>query len=250
MTVTLAFAGRGLRHSVRNPDALVTALVLPVAILLMFVYVFGRAIDLGDPGLAYVDFVLPSVVLLCAGHGAAGTAVGVAQDKVGGVLDRVRTLPVRASAVLTGHVVASVVRNLLSTVLVVAVGLAVGFRPDATPVEWLAAAGLVGLFVLAFTWIAVGLGLAAGSVEGAAAFGFVALFLPYVSSAFVPTANLPDGVRWLADHQPVTPLVDTLRGLLVGTPIGTSAWWAVGWCLALLAPAAAWASWQFRRPAA
>jgi len=231
MTVTLAFAGRGLRHSVRNPDALVTALVLPVAILLMFVYVFGTAIDLGDPGLAYVDFVLPSVVLLCAGHGAASTAVGVAQDKAGGVLDRVRTLPVRASAVLTGHVVASVVRNLASTLIVVAVGVAVGFRPDATPVEWLAAAGVVTLFVLAFTWI-------------------VALFLPYVSSAFVPTGNLPHGLRWLADHQPITPLVDTLRGLLVGTPIGTSGWWAVGWCLALLAPAAAWSSWQFRRPGA
>ena len=151
---------------------------------------------------------------------------------------------------LTGHVVASVVRNLASTLIVVAVGVAVGFRPDATPVEWLAAAGVVTLFVLAFTWIAVGLGLAAGSVEGAAAFGFVALFLPYVSSAFVPTGNLPHGLRWLADHQPITPLVDTLRGLLVGTPIGTSGWWAVGWCLALLAPAAAWSSWQFRRPGA
>ena len=247
MTVTLTFVGRGLRHTVRNADALVTSLVLPVVILLMFVYVFGTAIDVGVAGVSYVDFVLPSVVLLCAGHGAAGTAVGVAQDKEGGVLDRVRSLPVPASAVLTGHVVASLVRNLGSTVLVVAVGLAVGFRSDASGVEWLAAAGLVTLFILAFTWIAVALGMAAGSVEGAAAFGFVALFLPYVSSAFVPTDGLPGTLRWVADHQPVTPLVDTLRGLLSGSPIGSAAAWSVAWCLALLVPAVAWASWQFRQ---
>ena len=247
MTVTLTFVARGLRHTVRNADALVTSLVLPVVILLMFVYVFGTAIDVGVAGVSYVDFVLPSVVLLCAGHGAAGTAVGVAQDKEGGVLDRVRSLPVPASAVLTGHVVASLVRNLASTVLVVAVGLAVGFRSDASGVEWLAAAGLVTLFILAFTWIAVALGMAAGSVEGAAAFGFVALFLPYVSSAFVPTDGLPGTLRWLADHQPVTPLVDTLRGLLSGSPIGSAAAWSVAWCLVLLVPAVAWASWQFRQ---
>lgn len=244
LAVELTFIGRGLRHTARNVDALVTSLVLPVMILLAFVFVFGTAIDTGGE---YVDFVVPGIVLLCAGMGAAGTAVGVTGDKVGGVIDRVRTLPVRSSSVLTGHVVASLVRNLVATTMVVAVAVAVGFRPTAGVVEWLAAAGLLVLFVLALTWLATAVGLVARSVEAANAFGFFVLFLPYVSSAFVPTGDMAGGLRWIAERQPVTPLVETLRGLLTGTPIGADGWWAVAWCLVLLAPSFAWASWLFRR---
>jgi ABC-2 type transport system permease protein len=244
LAVELTFVGRGLRHTVRNVDVLVTSLALPVMIMLLFVYVFGTAIDTGAD---YVDFVVPGIVLLCAGFGAASTAVGVCQDKVGGVLDRVRTLPVRSSAVLTGHVVASLARNLVSTAVVVVVALLVGFRPSAGPLEWLAALGLIALFILALTWVATAIGLIARSVESANAFAFFVTFLPYLSSAFVPTRDLAPVLRAVAEHQPVTPLVDTLRGLLTGTPIGTAGWWAVAWCLALLVPSVAWASWLFRR---
>jgi ABC-2 type transport system permease protein len=246
LAVEITFIGRGLRHTTRNVDALVTSLALPVMILLAFVFVFGTAID---TGVDYVDFVVPGIILLCAGMGAAGTAVGVTDDKVGGVIDRVRTLPVRSSSVLTGHVLASLVRNMVATTMVVVVAVAVGFRPTAGPIEWLAAAGLIVLFVLALTWLATGVGLVARSVEAANAFGFFVLFLPYVSSAFVPTGDMAGGLRWIAEHQPVTPIVETLRGLLTGTPIGADGWLAVGWCLVVLVPSFAWSSWLFRRQA-
>jgi ABC-2 type transport system permease protein len=244
LTVELTFVGRGLRHTIRNVDSLATSLALPVLIMLMFVYVFGTAIDTPAD---YVDFVVPGIILLCAGFGAAGTAVGVCQDKVGGVVDRFRTLPIRSSAVLTGHVVASLVRNLVSTAVVIGVALLVGFRPDATPVEWLAAVGLVALFVLAITWLSAAVGLLARSVEAANAMSFVVMFLPYLSSAFVPTDNLSGGLRAVAENQPVTPIVDTLRGLLIGTPVGADGWVALAWCVAMLVGSFAWASWLFRR---
>jgi ABC-2 type transport system permease protein len=242
--VELVFIGRGLRHTVRNADALITALALPVMIMLLFVYVFGTAVETGGD---YVDFVAPGIIVLCAGLGAASTAIGVAQDRHDGVIDRFRTMPVRSSAVLTGHVVASLARNLVSTGLVVFVGLLVGFRPDAAPVEWLAVVGLVILFVLALTWLAAAIGLVVRSVEAASAFSFFVMFVPYLSSAFVPTDGMGGAMRTFADHQPVTPVVDTLRGLLTGSAVGTDGWWAVGWCLAVLVPSVAWASSLFRR---
>ncbi len=244
LAVELTFIGRSLRHTARNVDALITSLVLPVMIMLLFVYVFGTAIDTGAD---YVDFVVPGIILLCAGLGASSTAVGVCQDKVDGVVDRFRTLPIHSSAVLTGHVVASLVRNLASTAIVFVVAVLVGFRPNAGVIEWSAVVGLVVLFVLALTWLATAVGLVARSVETANAFAFFVMFVPYLSSAFVPTGEMSGGLRWFAEHQPVTPIVDTLRGLLTGTPIGADGWWAVGWCLTLLVPSFAWASWLFRR---
>ncbi len=243
LAVELIFAGRGLRHTLRNVDTLVMSLALPVMIMLLFVYVFGTAIDTGTD---YVDFVVPGIILLCAAFGAASTAVGVCADKVGGVLDRVRTLPVRSSAVLTGHVVASLARNLVATAMVFVVAVLVGFRPSASPVEWLAVVGLVVLFVLALTWLSTAIGLIARSTETASAFTFFVMFLPYLSSAFVPTDDLQPVLRAIAERQPVTPMVDTMRGLLIGTPIGTAGWWACAWCVALLVPSVAWASWLFR----
>lgn len=245
LAIELTFIGRGLRHTTRNVDALITALALPVMIMLLFVHVFGRAIDTG--GGDYVDFVVPGIVLLCAAFGASLTAVGVAHDNVGGVVDRFRAMPLHSSSVLTGHVVASLARNLVSTTIVFAVALVVGFRPDAGLVEWLATFGLVALFILALTWLSTAVGLVVGSAESASAFGFFVMFLPYVSSAFVPTGSLGSGLRWFAEHQPVTPVVDTLRGLLTGTPVGDSAAWAISWCTLVLALSVAWASWLFRR---
>jgi ABC-2 type transport system permease protein len=235
---------RSLRHSARNGEALLMSIMLPVLLMLLFVYVFGGAIRTGGE---YVDYVVPGIILLCTGYGAASTAVEVAQDMSEGVIDRFRSLPIAASAVLTGHVVASLARNAVATALVVGVAYASGFRPDATPVEWLAAVGVLVVFVLAISWLAVLLGLAARSVEGANGFTFAVLFLPYLSSAFVPTGTMPAGLRAVADHQPITPIIETVRGLLLGTPVGSNAALAVAWCGGLLLASYAGAAALFRR---
>jgi ABC-2 type transport system permease protein len=223
---SLTMIGRSLRHSTRMVDSLLMSVVLPVMLMLMFVYVFGGAIDAGT---AYINYVVPGIIILCAGYGSAQTGVSVCGDMVNRIVDRFRTMPIAASSVLVGHVVASVARNLVSTVLVLGVAVAIGFRPDATPVEWLAAAGLLLLVVLAVSWVSVCTGLIANSVEAANGFGFFILFLPYVSSAFVPTSTMPPWLRAVADHQPITPVIETLRGLLTGTPVGDSGLIAVAW---------------------
>ena len=241
---TLTMIRRSLRHTVRTPDALLMAAVLPVLLMLLFVYVFGGAIETGTE---YVDYVVPGIILLCTGYGAASTAVAVAADLAEGIIDRFRSLPILSSAVLTGHVVASLARNAFSTARVVGVAVLSGFRPTAGPLEWLAVAGVLLLFVLAMSWLAVALGLLARSVEGASGFTFFVLFLPYLSSAFVPTGTMPGVLRAIADHQPVTPIIETLRGLLLGTPIGSSGWLAVVWCGGLLVVSYALSSALFRR---
>jgi ABC-2 type transport system permease protein len=229
MTDSITFIGRSLRHSVRSIDALLTAIMLPVAIMLMFVYVFGGAIDTGG---RYVDYVVPGIIVLCAGFGSAGTAVAVALDMTTGVVDRFRTLPISAAAVLTGHVTASVVRNVASTLLVLGVALIAGFRPVADPLNWLAAAGLLLALMTAISWLAAWFGLLARSVEAANAITFVVAFAPYLSSAFVSPSTMPAGLRWIAEHQPVTPIADTLRALMFDLPVGNEAIWAIGWCVA------------------
>jgi ABC-2 type transport system permease protein len=240
------FVRRGVRHTLRNPDALITALALPVIILLLFVYVFGGAISIGGE---YVDFVVPGVIVLCAMFGSASTGVGVCADKVTGVMDRFRTMPIRSTAVLTGHVVASLLRNLVAALLVLGLALVIGFRPDAGPLEWAAAVGVIALVVLAVTWLATWAGLLVPNVETASALTFVVMFLPYLSSAFVPAETLPSGLQPLAEHQPVTPVIETLRGLLVGTPIGAEGWWVLLWWGGLLAVSTAGAAKAFRRQA-
>jgi ABC-2 type transport system permease protein len=229
MTDSLTFIGRSLRHSVRSIDALLTAILLPVAIMLMFVYVFGGAIDVGG---RYVDYVVPGIIVLCAGFGSAGTAVAVSLDMTTGVIDRFRTLPISSAAVLTGHVTASVLRNILSALLVLGVALLAGFDPQAGPLEWLAAAGLLLALMTAISWLAACFGLLAKSVEAANAITFVAAFAPYLSSAFVPADTMPSGLSWIAEHQPVTPIADTLRGLMLGQPVGNEAIVAIAWCAA------------------
>jgi len=244
MTDSLTFVGRSLRHSVRSIDALLTAVLLPITIMLMFVYVFGGAIDIGG---RYVDYVVPGIIVLCAGFGSAGTAIAVALDMTTGVIDRFRTLPISSAAVLTGHVAASVARNVVSTLLVLGVALLAGFRSAASPLNWLAAAGLLLALMTAISWLAACFGLLARSVEAANAITFVAAFAPYLSSAFVPANTMPGGLRWIAEHQPVTPIADTLRELMFDLPVGSEALVAVGWCVGGIVVARLGAAYLFQR---
>jgi len=221
---------REIRRSVRSIDALLTSLMLPVVILTMFVFVFGGAISTDGH---YINYVVPGIILLCAGFGSAATAVSVAQDMTTGTIDRFRTMPIFGSSVLVGHVAASVARNLVAGTIVIAFALLYGFRPTASPGQWLLAIALVVLFVLAFTWVACALGLVVGP-EAANGLTFLMIFLPYVSSGFVPTATMPGVLQAFAAHQPITPIVETLRGLLMGTPMDGTAGPAVAWCIGIL----------------
>jgi ABC-2 type transport system permease protein len=245
-TEELVFIKRSLLHTIRTPDALVMAIMLPVVLMLMFTFVFGGAIE---PGGDYVNYVVPGLILLCAGFGAASTAVDVAQDMESGIMDRFRTMRIRSWATLTGHVVASLVRNLLATGIVIGVAFAIGFRPSGNGLEWLGAIGIVALYILAITYLFAAIGLAAGSTEAANGFGFVLLFLPYISSAFVPVATLPVWLRWIAENQPITPIIETIRGYLMGTDAGTAPLLALGWCALILAIAVVWGAIMFRRKA-
>ncbi|MBB6672481.1 ABC transporter permease [Cohnella nanjingensis] len=240
------FIGRSLRHSLRNTEALIMAIVLPIMLMLLFTYVFGGAID---PSGDYVDYVVPGIILLCAGFGSSSTAVDVAGDMTNGIIERFRTMPIRSMNVILGHVTASLCRNLLATGVVIGMALLVGFRPSAGFLAWLGALGVIALFILAFTWLYAAIGLVAGSPSAASAYGFALLFLPYLSSAFVPTSTMPSWLRGVAEHQPITPVIETIRGLLTGTPIQDQAWWAIGWCLLILIASYVWGSWTFNRKA-
>jgi ABC-2 type transport system permease protein len=223
--------GRSLRMSRRNVDALLTSLMLPVMLMLLFVYLFGGAIQTGTK---YVTYVVPGVLLLCAGFGASMTAVSVSHDMAEGVIDRFRSMDIGGSAVIAGHVVASVARNLVSTALVLGIAFAIGFRPQAGVAEWLAAIGVLVLFLLAISWFSAAIGLVARSPEAAGGFTFFVSFLPYPSSAFVPVATMPGWIQGFARHQPVTVVVETLRGLLLDLPNGPDTRSAVLWCAGIL----------------
>ena len=245
-TAAAVFIGRSVRHSLRNVEALTMAIALPVMLMLLFTFVFGGALDTeGD----YVDYVVPGIILLCAGFGASSTAVDVAEDMSNGIVDRFRTMPLRAGGVVTGHVVASLLRNLLATGVVIGVALAVGFRPTANPLEWLGALAMVALFILAITWLYAAIGLAAANPTAASGYGFALLFVPYLSSAFVPTDTMPTWLQWIAENQPITPIIETIRGLLMGTDSGNSLLWALGWTVLIIAGSYAWGVWLFNRRA-
>lgn len=242
---SLTMTGRSLRHAVRSVDSLLLSVLLPLMLLVLMTVAFGGAMNTGDED--YIDYVTPSIVLLCAGYGATMTATSVTKDMTEGIVDRFRTMRVVSSAVLTGHVVVSVLRNLVSTALVVTAAFALGFRAEASLAEWLAALGLLTLFILALCWFAAAIGLFARSVDTASALGFFVLFLPYVSSAFAPVETMPRWVQGFAEHQPVTPIVNTIRGLLLDTP--TDGYWtsAVLWCLGILAVSAIGSAALWRR---
>lgn len=243
---TLVLTRRSLRHVLRSPDTIITTAVTPVAMLLLFVYVFGAAIDTGGDD-AYVDYLLPGILLVTVASGIAYTAFRLFTDVSGGIFERFRSMPIARSAVLWSHVLTSVVANLVSLVLVVLVALLMGFRSSAGVAGWLAVAGILVLFTLALTWLAVIPGMTATSVDGVSGFSYPLIFLPFVSSAFVPTDGMPGPVRWFAEHQPVTPIVDTLRALLADRPVGDEGWTAVAWCLGLLVVAYALAMRTYRR---
>lgn len=222
---SLALIGRSLRRSTRTVDTLIMALALPVLIMAMFVFVFGGAIN---TGMQYVDYVVPGIIMLAAAFGAATTAVVVATDMSNGLMSRFRTLPMRPSAVLIGHVVEGLARNAVAMVLVVAVALAAGFRPTAGVGEWAATVGLLGLYVLALTWVAVCIGLVTSGPEAASGAAFGIAFLPYISSAFVQPETMPRVLEVIARHQPVTPLTDNVRAWLTGAGT-TQLWAALAW---------------------
>ena len=237
---------RCVRRSLRDPEAFFTALMLPVVLMLLFVYVFGGALN---TGVRYVDYVVPGLIVLCAGFGAGTTAVAVATDMSNGIVDRFRSMPITSSSVLVGHIVASLARNLIATALVIAVGLGIGWRPVAAPAQW-PAAMIVG-FILAMSWLAAAVGLLARSAEAANSFTFALMFLPYVSTAFVPAQTLPGPLRAFAEHQPFTYIVETMRGLWMGqTSTGAStgrvALIAIVWCAGIAIVAIGSASWLFR----
>ncbi|MEV1047998.1 ABC transporter permease [Streptomyces sp. NPDC049916] len=227
-------AARSLRVSSRNTDALIMSLALPIMLMLIFVYFFGGAIDTGTPHDAYVLYVVPGVLLLCAGFGAATTATAVSEDMKGGIIDRFRSLDVRGTPVLAGHVAASTVRNLCATTVVLGVALLIGFRSAAAPADWLLAAAVLLAYIVALSWVSAAIGLLARSPEAAGGFTFFMSFLPYPSSAFVPIDSMPGWLHGFAEHQPVTPAIEALRGLLLGQDVGNTPWIALAWAAGLL----------------
>ena len=253
---TQVMIARSLRRSVRDPEAFITALALPVILMLLFVYVFGGAFNAGVHAAGavaggYANYVVPGLIVLCAAYGAGTTAVAVATDMSSGIVDRFRSMPVAAWTVLAGQIVASLARNLLATALVIGAGLAVGWRPTGGPLDWLAAAGLIVLFITALSWLAACFGLVAGSPEAATGATFALMFIPYLSTAFVPAATMTRVLRPVAANQPFTPLIEAMRGLWMGytstgVSVGHAALLAVVYFGALLVLTASLASWLFR----
>jgi ABC-2 type transport system permease protein len=238
---------RCVRLSSRTLDVLIMSLVMPIMLMVLFVYLFGGAIETGGD---YVTYVVPGVILLCAGFASAQTAVSVSQDMKSGIIDRFRSMDVGGASVIGGHVVASVLRNAVATVVVFGVALLIGFRPSAGPLAWLGAAGILLAFMLAISWLAATMGLIANNPEAAAGFTFFAAFLPYPSSAFVPIETMPSWLHGFASHQPVTPVIETLRGLLLDAPVGSNPWQALAWCGGILVASIAVAGVVFRRKTA
>ncbi|ROP72569.1 ABC transporter permease [Curtobacterium sp. PhB115] len=233
---TAVLTGRSLRHVLRSPDTIVTTAVMPIAFLLLFVYVFGGAIDTGST--AYVDYLLPGILLITVASGVAYTSYRLFLDLQAGIDDRFRSMPIVRAASLWAHVLTSLVANLVSVTVVVGVALLMGFRSGAGVGAWLAVLGILVLFTLALTWVAVVAGLSAKSVDGASAFSYPLIFLPFISSAFVPTDTMPGPVRWFAEHQPVTSIVDSIRALFAGEPLAGDLWVALAWCVGILVVAA------------
>jgi ABC-2 type transport system permease protein len=241
---TTVLLKRSLRHILRSPDTIITTAVTPIAMLLLFVYVFGGAIDVG--GATYVNYLLPGILLITVASGIAYTAFRLFTDVSSGIFERFQSMPITRSALLWSHVLTSVVANLTSVALIVLVAVAMGFRSGAGVLAWLAVLGIMVLFTLALTWLAVIPGLTATSVDGVSGFSYPLIFLPFISSAFVPTSGMPGPVRWFAEHQPVTSIVNTIRDLFDQRPTGDQGWIALAWCLGLLVVAYALAMRTYR----
>ncbi|MEE1770196.1 ABC transporter permease [Streptomyces sp. JV185] len=244
---------RNLLHARRYPSLTLNLLLTPIMLLLLFVYIFGDVMSAGIGGggadrSEYIAYLVPGLLLMTIGSTTVGTAVSVSNDMTEGIIARFRTMAIHRTSVITGHVIGSVLQSIASVVLVGAVGVAIGFRStDATALEWLAAFGLLTLFALALTWIAVGMGMVSPNAEAASNNAMPLIFLPLISSTFVPVDAMPGWFQPIAEYQPFTPAIETLRGLLLGSEIGNNGWIAIGWCLALSALGYYWSKAIFNR---
>lgn len=245
---TAVLTGRSLRHIARSLDTIITTALMPIAFMLLFVYVFGGAIHTGqDP---YVSYLLPGILLITIASGISYTAYRLFLDLKGGIFERFQSMPIARSSVLWAHVLTSLVANMFSLVVVLLVALLMGFRSEAGVLAWLGVTGILVLFTLALTWLAVIPGLTAKSVDGASAFSYPLIILPFVSSAFVPTETMPGPVRWFAENQPVTSIVNAIRDLFAAQPVGSGIWVALAWCVGILVVAYAFAMAAYRRKVA
>jgi ABC-2 type transport system permease protein len=242
---TAVLLGRSLRHIMRSLDTIITTTIMPIAFMLLFVYVFGGAISSGSG--SYVNYLLPGILLITIASSISYTAFRLFMDMKGGIFERFQSMPIARSSVLWAHVLTSLVASLISVVAVVGVALLMGFRSGAGVLAWLAIAGILILFTLALTWLAVIAGLSAKTVDGASAFSYPLIFLPFISSAFVATATMPGPVRAFAENQPVTPIVNTIRDLYAQQPISTDIWIALAWCAGILIVAYALAMATYHR---
>jgi ABC-2 type transport system permease protein len=224
--------GRSMRHILRSMDTIITVTIMPIAFMLLFVYVFGGAIQTGTDN--YVNYLLPGILLIAITSGIAYTAYRLFMDMQRGIFERFHSMPIARSAALWGHVLTSLVSNAISVVVIILVALIMGFRSSAGVLSWLAVAGILALFTLALTWVAAIAGLSAKSVDGAGTFSYPIIFLPFISSAFVPTESMPSGVRAFAENQPVTSIVDAIRALLSSQPVGNDIWVALAWCVGIM----------------
>jgi ABC-2 type transport system permease protein len=243
---TGVLTGRSLRHILRSPDTIITTAVTPIALMLLFVYVLGGAIQTGSDE-SYIEYMLPGILLITIASGIAYTAYRLFLDMQGGIFERFQSMPISRSSVLWAHVLTSLGSNMVSTVTVIGVALLMGFRTSASVGAWLTVAGILTLFTLALTWIAVIAGLSAKTVDGASAFSYPLIFLPFISSAFVPTDSMPAPVAWFAENQPVTAIVDTIRTLFAQKAVGGEIWIALAWLLGVLVIAYAFAIAIYRR---
>ncbi|MFI6044215.1 ABC transporter permease [Nocardia sp. NPDC051321] len=239
---------RELRHTSRNPGQLILAMLVPLIMLLLFNYAFGGAIGTG--GVKYINYVVPGIVLMAVSYAAQGTAIAVNTDMTEGIIDRFKTMAIARPSVLFGHVIGSTLRSLLGIAIVVIVALAIGFRPSANVLEWLAAIGLIALTLFAVAWLATAFGLIAKNPAGASSMTLPLALLPFLSGAFAPTDAMPGWLRAFAANQPMTQIIETLRALLLGGPMGNHAWLSVIWCCGIAAVGAAWAASVFTRQTA
>ena len=246
---TWIMAKRSITHILRSLDQVMSLIMFPIMFMLLNRYVFGGAIDTGN--VSYANYLFAGILIQTLAFGANYTTINLAVDLKEGIIDRFRSLPMANSALVTGHIASDMVRNIISGIIIVLVGLLVGFRPNATFTEWLLVIGLAMIFTLAISWLSAILGLLVKSLEAAQWVGFVIIFpLTFVSSAFVPTKTMPDALRFFAENQPLTHVIDAIRSWLVGTPIGNSGWLALIWCVAIIIVSVPLTGWLFRRRAA
>ncbi|MBL4953342.1 ABC transporter permease [Neobacillus sp. YIM B02564] len=242
---TAVLLGRLMRNIMRSPDTIITVAITPIMMMLLFVYVFGGAIKTGTDN--YVNYLLPGILLMAIASGVAYTSLRLFNDVKSGLMARFITMPIKRSSILWAHVLTSLVSNALTVLVVILIALLMGFRSGADILHWFAAAGILGLFTLALTWLAVIPGLTAKSMEGATAYSYPLIFLPFISSAFVPTETMPKIVRVFAENQPVTSIVNAIRALLYGGSIGNGIWIALAWCVGIMVIAYLFASKAFKR---